>query len=144
MNGERLYSYHRIVFLLSSFVDYLIIFRLGTYGTVESRGWTKNENGEIVTRKALMWSCISGAFSGVSGNPGSVVKTRLQSASHHTIAVGRQHNYTGMLDAVKNIYKTEGLRGFFVGLSATCLRLAIGSTAQLTTFSKYVSKDLNF
>lgn len=40
-----------------------------------------------------------------------------------------------MLDGFIQIHKTEGLRGFFAGVNATCVRIAIGSAAQLTTFS---------
>ncbi|KAJ8725918.1 hypothetical protein PYW08_004101 [Mythimna loreyi] len=110
--------------------------RLGMYHVAESNGWTKNKNGEISINKAIFWSSVSGIMSGVTGNPASVVKTRIQAAAHPSIAVGRQHKYNGMFDAIITIYKTEGMRGYFAGVSATCTRLAIGSAAQLTTFSK--------
>ncbi|XP_022819694.1 solute carrier family 25 member 35-like isoform X1 [Spodoptera litura] len=110
--------------------------RLGMYHVAEVNGWTKNKNGEISIEKAIFWSSVSGVMSGVTGNPASVVKTRIQAAAHPSIAVGRQHRYKGMCDGIVTIYKTEGLRGFFAGVSATCTRLAIGSAAQLTTFSK--------
>ncbi|XP_022819696.1 solute carrier family 25 member 35-like isoform X2 [Spodoptera litura] len=111
--------------------------RLGMYHVAEVNGWTKNKNGEISIEKAIFWSSVSGVMSGVTGNPASVVKTRIQAAAHPSIAVGRQHRYKGMCDGIVTIYKTEGLRGFFAGVSATCTRLAIGSAAQLTTFSKF-------
>uniref|UniRef100_A0A2A4J6U6 Mitochondrial carrier protein n=1 Tax=Heliothis virescens TaxID=7102 RepID=A0A2A4J6U6_HELVI len=111
--------------------------RLGMYHVAEVNGWTKNKNGDISIEKAIFWSSVSGILSGVTGNPASVVKTRIQAAAHPSIAVGRQHKYKGMCDGVVTIYKTEGLRGFFAGVSATCTRLAIGSAAQLTTFSKF-------
>ncbi|XP_075969958.1 solute carrier family 25 member 35-like isoform X2 [Anticarsia gemmatalis] len=110
--------------------------RLGMYHIAEVQGWTKNKNGDIELNKAIFWSSVSGIMSGVTGNPASVVKTRIQAAAHPSIAVGRQHKYDGMCDGVIKIYKTEGIRGFFAGVSATCTRLAIGSAAQLTTFSK--------
>ncbi|XP_075969959.1 solute carrier family 25 member 35-like isoform X3 [Anticarsia gemmatalis] len=111
--------------------------RLGMYHIAEVQGWTKNKNGDIELNKAIFWSSVSGIMSGVTGNPASVVKTRIQAAAHPSIAVGRQHKYDGMCDGVIKIYKTEGIRGFFAGVSATCTRLAIGSAAQLTTFSKF-------
>ncbi|XP_035436168.1 solute carrier family 25 member 35 isoform X2 [Spodoptera frugiperda] len=111
--------------------------RLGMYHVAEVNGWTKNKNGDISIEKAIFWSSVSGVMSGVTGNPASVVKTRIQAAAHPSIAVGRQHRYKGMFDGIVTIYKTEGLRGFFAGVSATCTRLAIGSAAQLTTFSKF-------
>ncbi|KAH9629270.1 hypothetical protein HF086_008352 [Spodoptera exigua] len=110
--------------------------RLGMYHVAEVNGWTKNKNGDISIEKAMFWSSVSGIMSGVTGNPASVVKTRIQAAAHPSIAVGRQHKYKGMCDGIVTIYKTEGFRGFFAGVTATCTRLAIGSAAQLTTFSK--------
>ncbi|XP_026747690.1 solute carrier family 25 member 35-like isoform X1 [Trichoplusia ni] len=109
--------------------------RLGMYHTAEVNGWTKNKDGELRIDKAMVCAAASGIVSGITGNPASVVKTRIQAAAHPSIAVGRQHRYNGMCDGIATIYKTEGLRGFFAGVNATCTRLAVGSAAQLTTFS---------
>ncbi|XP_049867558.1 solute carrier family 25 member 35-like isoform X2 [Pectinophora gossypiella] len=109
--------------------------RLGLYHVAEVQGWTQNSSGVMSVNKAVFWSSVSGYLSGLIANPMSVVKTRIQAASHPSIAVGRQHRYNGTMDAFYTIYKTEGVRGFFAGVNATCTRLAIGSAAQLTTFS---------
>ncbi|XP_023935371.2 solute carrier family 25 member 35 isoform X2 [Bicyclus anynana] len=109
--------------------------RLGIYHIAEVQGWTKTKEGDISIHKTIFWSSASGVVSGLAANPASVVKTRMQAAAHPSIAVGRQHVYNGMLDGVVKIYKMEGTRGFFAGVNATCTRLAIGSAAQLTTFS---------
>ncbi|XP_041977622.1 solute carrier family 25 member 35-like isoform X2 [Aricia agestis] len=108
--------------------------RLGMYHIAEVQGWTKID-GDVSLHKTLFWSSASGVMSGLAANPASVVKTRMQAAAHPSIAVGRQHVYDGMMDGFAKIYKFEGLRGFFAGVNATCMRLAIGSAAQLTTFS---------
>lgn len=65
------------------------------YHVAEVNGWTKNKNGDISIEKAIFWSSVSGVMSGVTGNPASVVKTRIQAAAHPSIAVGRQHRYKG-------------------------------------------------
>ncbi|CAG9114939.1 unnamed protein product [Plutella xylostella] len=109
--------------------------RLGLYHISEVNGWTHTAEGTVSIHKAMFWSCVAGAASGVAANPASVVKTRIQAAAHPSIAVGRQHRYKGTLDAFATIYRTEGIRGYFAGLTATCSRLAVGSAAQLTTFS---------
>ncbi|XP_037973993.2 solute carrier family 25 member 35 isoform X3 [Plutella xylostella] len=109
--------------------------RLGLYHISEVNGWTHTAEGTVSIHKAMFWSCVAGAASGVAANPASVVKTRIQAAAHPSIAVGRQHRYKGTLDAFSTIYRTEGVRGYFAGLTATCSRLAVGSAAQLTTFS---------
>ncbi|XP_047512754.1 solute carrier family 25 member 35-like isoform X2 [Pieris napi] len=108
--------------------------RLGTYHVAEVQGWTQS-NGSVNVQKSAFWAGASGFMSGLAANPMSVVKTRLQAAAHPSVAVGRQHMYNGTIDALMKIYKTEGFRGFFAGVHASCIRLAIGSSAQLTTFS---------
>ncbi|CAG5051140.1 unnamed protein product [Parnassius apollo] len=109
--------------------------RLGMYHVAEVQGWTKSKDGDININKTIFWSSASGVMSGLAANPASVVKTRIQAAAHPSIAVGRQHRYDGMVDAFITIYRTEGVKGFFAGVNATCARLAVGSAAQLTTFS---------
>ncbi|XP_038215953.1 solute carrier family 25 member 35-like [Zerene cesonia] len=108
--------------------------RLGSYHIAEVKGWTRTD-GATSIQKAVFWSSASGLLSGVAANPMSVVKTRMQSAAHPSVAVGRQYRYKGTLDAFAKIYRTEGMKGYFAGVNATCMRLAVGSAAQLTTFS---------
>ncbi|XP_061712706.1 solute carrier family 25 member 35-like isoform X2 [Cydia pomonella] len=110
--------------------------RLGLYHISEVRGWTSTDTGEVSISKAVFWSSVSGIVSGVVGNPVSVLKTRIQASSHPSIAVGRQHRYKGMFDGMSKIYSSEGFKGYFAGVNAACARLAVGSAAQLTTFSK--------
>lgn len=75
--------------------SFLNIFRLGIYHIAEVQGWTKNQNGDISIEKAIFWSGIGGLLGGIVCNPLLVIRTRLQSNAHPSIAVGRQHNYTG-------------------------------------------------
>ncbi|XP_026749191.2 solute carrier family 25 member 35-like isoform X1 [Galleria mellonella] len=109
--------------------------RLGTYHVAEVQDWTKTKEGNVSLAKCAFWSSMSGILSCVASNPASVLKTRIQAASHPSIAVGKQHSYKGFWHGCQTIYKTEGMRGFFAGISANCTRLAVGSAAQLTTFS---------
>ncbi|XP_050345456.1 solute carrier family 25 member 35-like isoform X3 [Nymphalis io] len=109
--------------------------RLGMYHIAEVQGWTKTKEGDISIHRTMFWSSASGVMSGLAANPASVLKTRMQAAAHPSIAVGRQHSYNGMVDGFVKIYRMEGIQGFFAGVNATCSRLAIGSAAQLTTFS---------
>nr|XP_032514046.1 solute carrier family 25 member 35-like isoform X3 [Danaus plexippus plexippus] len=109
--------------------------RLGMYHVADVQGWTRTTDGDISIHKTMFWSSASGVMSGLAANPASVVKTRMQAAAHPSIAVGRQYVYNGMIDGCVKIYKMEGIKGFFAGVNATCTRLAVGSAAQLTTFS---------
>ncbi|XP_059045242.1 solute carrier family 25 member 35-like [Achroia grisella] len=109
--------------------------RLGIYHIAEVQGWTRTNEGEVSLGNCVLWSSVSGALSGVASNPVSVLKTRIQAASHPSIAVGKQHSYKGFWDGWKTMYRYEGMRGFLAGINGTCTRLAIGSAAQLTSFS---------
>jgi solute carrier family 25 protein 38 len=60
----------------------------------------------------VMGACARG-ISGVTMLPFTVVKTRFESG---------QFQYTGVGQALVSIYKVEGLKGLFSGLSATLLR----------------------
>lgn len=95
----------------------------------------RNSNGEYSILRAAPWAWTSGVIGAVTGNPASVIRIRLQSSSHGSVAVGHQHNYKGNLDAIRKIYKKEGISGFFTGARAMALRLGVGSVAQLTTFT---------
>uniref|UniRef100_A0A1B0G726 Uncharacterized protein n=1 Tax=Glossina morsitans morsitans TaxID=37546 RepID=A0A1B0G726_GLOMM len=64
------------------------------------------------------------------------VKTQLQSQAAKEIAVGYQHHHTGMIPALKQIYKKGGLFGLWRGALATIPRASLGSGAQIATFGK--------
>ncbi len=81
---------------------------------------------------------ISGATAGVLGatigSPFNLIKTRLQSFSPH-FSTGYQHNYAGLIDAIRRIYSSpEGISGFYHGISAAMVRTAVGSAVQLSSY----------
>jgi hypothetical protein len=82
---------------------------------------------------------LAGSLCGVMGalacNPFELVKTRLQSASAGTIAVGHQYNYTSVWGALKSIYGQEGFKGLYRGSGLSMCRSIIGSGANLSSFS---------
>jgi hypothetical protein len=47
------------------------------FHVAEVQGWTKNKDGEVAVSKAIFWASVSGIMSGLTGNPASVLKTRL-------------------------------------------------------------------
>ena len=65
-------------------------------------------------------SLLSGLAAGVSAqtltNPIWMVKSRLQLLADNTAG---QRSYTGYSDAIKSIYREEGLGGFYKGISAS-------------------------
>ncbi len=63
------------------------------------------------------------------------VKTHLQALSSSKIAVGFQHSHAGMIPAIRTIFRDQGIRGLFRGVTGAVPRVTVGSSVQLSTFS---------
>ncbi len=64
------------------------------------------------------------------------MKTHLQSRSDRAVAVGFQHEHSGFRAALRSLYGRHGLAGLWRGVSASVLRVGVGSAAQLSTFTQ--------
>uniref|UniRef100_UPI00358F1242 solute carrier family 25 member 34-like isoform X1 n=1 Tax=Myxine glutinosa TaxID=7769 RepID=UPI00358F1242 len=104
--------------------------RLGTYSRVQAAGFTDSAFGSAIA------ACASGLAGAALASPFYLVKTQLQVQTSSSIAVGFQHNHMGMVSALTGIRRREGLKGLWRGVEAAGLRVAVGSTAQLTTFTR--------
>lgn len=78
---------------------------------------------------------ITGCLGAIVTNPLDLLKTRLQAQSHTSTAAGHQHGYTGIIDGLCRMATEEGLASMYKGISASMLRLALGSAAQLSAYS---------
>jgi len=109
--------------------------RLGFYDTCKRVfGATDPSNPSFFWKNTLAaLACgVSGAW---AGSPFFLLKVRLQAqTSSPGLAVGFQHNYGGIRDAVSHIYKDEGVAGFWRGGTTQMLRVGVGSIAQLVTY----------
>ena len=69
------------------------------------------------------------------------VKTQIQSqapvavSKGVNVALGVQHGHKGLVSGILTILQTRGFFGLWDGASGAVLRVAIGSCAQLSTFS---------
>lgn len=121
--------------------------RLGIYQTLDDYGFMKrDENGKLSTLRCIAVGGISG-FVGVSFScPFYMIKTQLQAQSKSTsvkYVVGFQHQHRGLVDALKTIYSTNGIKGLWKGYTAIVPRNCVGSSVQLSTFStckEYLSR----
>ncbi|CAM6087347.1 unnamed protein product [Calypogeia fissa] len=77
-------------------------------------------------------AALAGASASTILCPSELVKCRLQ-VDAKGIAAGAQH-YDGPLDCIRKTIKTEGIQGLFRGLTATCLREAIGNACFFVTY----------
>eukprot|EP01127_Copromyxa_protea_P004768 TRINITY_DN14594_c0_g1_i1.p1 TRINITY_DN14594_c0_g1~~TRINITY_DN14594_c0_g1_i1.p1 ORF type:complete len:319 (+),score=34.95 TRINITY_DN14594_c0_g1_i1:34-990(+) len=79
----------------------------------------------------------AGILGAMIGSPLYLVKVRLQSAcSVASVAVGHQHHYTGMIEAIQSIFKKEGVRGLWRGVEGQMLRVGVGSSVQLSSYDQ--------
>jgi len=71
---------------------------------------------------------VSGLLAGIAGNtltnPIWMVRTRMQLMADNTAG---QRNYAGYVDAIKTIFKDEGLGGFYKGITASYWGCAEGA-----------------
>jgi solute carrier family 25 protein 34/35 len=94
-----------------------------------------SKKGRAPGWKRVMAGSLCGVMGAVSCNPFELVKTRLQSAATGSLAVGHQHNYTGVWQALKSIYSAEGMPGLYRGSLLSMSRSIVGSGANLGSFS---------
>jgi len=96
-------------------------------------------------KQAFWVSFVAGAFADLAANifvvPLEVVVQRLQIQDHTSAK-----KYSGGIDAVRTIYRTEGPRGFFRGFGATLLAYAPASAVWWATYEQskaYISKAMS-
>ncbi len=72
----------------------------------------------------------------VACNPFEVVKTRMQAAtSSTTTAVGHQHQYEGLFQAIRHMIKHEGVQSLWKGSDLSAMRSFLGTGANLASYS---------
>lgn len=126
--------------------------RLGLYETVYNLNWTKvsksNSNNDNKNSKndddqqlqnspilCLIWGGVSGVCGSIVGCPFYLIKTQMQSQSYGKYAVGYQHEHKNTFNGLQTVYKEQGIKGLWRGVSAMVPRTAVGSSVQLTTFT---------
>jgi len=107
-------------------------FRLGVFSYL----YEKNKNDFSFKKKI-----ITGAFTGFVGSflstPADLILVRQQ--ADKTLSKKEQRNYKGSLDAVKQIYNTNGIRGLWKGSTPIIVRATVLNSAMLTT--NYQTKE---
>ena len=72
----------------------------------------------------------------IACNPFEVVKTRMQAAtSSSTTAVGHQHQYEGLVQAIRHMTKHEGIKSLWKGSDLSAMRSFLGTGANLASYS---------
>ena len=95
------------------------------------------ERGSAPMHTRFAAGILTGCCGAMVTNPLDLLKTRMQAqASGENAMVGHQHGYTGVFDGIRRMVTEEGVQGMYKGVSASMLRLALGSAAQLSTYSR--------
>ncbi|XP_067630696.1 solute carrier family 25 member 35-like [Eurosta solidaginis] len=110
--------------------------RLGVYNTAVKRQWTRTKDEVESFGLSLFWGAAGGAMGAYCSSPFFLIKTQLQSRAPEQVAVGYQHHYTGIFNALPQIYRQGGIAGLWRGSTAAIPRASIGSGAQIATFGK--------
>uniref|UniRef100_A0A336LRK5 CSON012510 protein n=1 Tax=Culicoides sonorensis TaxID=179676 RepID=A0A336LRK5_CULSO len=117
------------------FQFFLNAFRLGIYTTAHEHGLTRNkETGHVSIMKSAFWGATGGFIGAALSNPFFMLKTHLQSQAKKEIAVGYQHQHTGMFSALKTIYTQHGVKGLYRSVNVNLPRALLGSGGQLAAF----------
>ncbi len=84
------------------------------------RGYTSNQ--QLTTVDYMSASAASGVLSAILTNPIWVVKTRML-----TTSATQSGAYTGLMTGLRSIWRTEGIRGGFHGLTPTLAGVSHGA-----------------
>lgn len=87
------------------------ISRLGTYQVADNLGLVRKSDGSTSLVPSLFFGALGGTLGAASGSPFYLIKTQLQAQAASEIAVGYQHKHTGMNEALRSIYKSDGIKG---------------------------------
>lgn len=114
--------------------------RLGIYNTAFENGYTRTKDGKQSIWKNAFWGGIGGFIGSALASPFFMLRTHLQSQAVTQIAVGYQHQHTGMMSALKEIFQKHGIRGLYRGVAVTMPRAMLGSGGQLAGYG--YTKDI--
>ncbi|GAB5356297.1 hypothetical protein AAMO2058_000278700 [Amorphochlora amoebiformis] len=115
--------------------------RFGVYHV--GKKWAGVDKGKNNSRINFLCGIASGATAGLIACPFFVLKTQMQVQSSASNAVGHQHSHNGMIDAVRNIAREEGIRGFFRGLDAFVPRCVALVAFQMASYDLAKSQILD-
>jgi len=100
---------------------------------------TKKKLGEVIPYKVAV-DLLSGAFAGfcscMANNPVDVVKTKMQGID--------AHKYKGFADCFAQIYKNQGLLGFYSGITPRLARVILDVALTFAIFHQLKRTVANF
>ncbi|KAH8291251.1 hypothetical protein KR054_010047 [Drosophila jambulina] len=107
---------------------------LGVYSNALEYGYLQDKDGKIAFYRGMVVGALAGGTGTFLGSPFYMIKAQQQAQAVEAIAVGFQHRHTSMIDAMRQIYRTQGIRGFWRGATTCLSRAVMASSAQIGTF----------
>ncbi|XP_017069013.1 solute carrier family 25 member 35 [Drosophila eugracilis] len=111
-------------------------FRLSIYTQAVEKGLVHNKTGDISFAKGMFWGALGGVVGSYCASPFFLIKTQLQAQAAKQIAVGYQHPHASMSDAIRQIYRKNGVFGLWRGSMANVGRATVASAVQIATFGQ--------
>eukprot|EP01099_Mayorella_cantabrigiensis_P006940 TRINITY_DN5954_c0_g1_i1.p1 TRINITY_DN5954_c0_g1~~TRINITY_DN5954_c0_g1_i1.p1 ORF type:complete len:299 (-),score=60.69 TRINITY_DN5954_c0_g1_i1:55-951(-) len=106
--------------------------RLGAFQTLQEK--LSAGGGPLPLWKKILCGMFAGAFGAVFGTPAEVCLIRM--ATDGRLPVEQRRNYKHVFHALSTIFKTEGWKGLFKGISPTVTRAMILNAVQLSSFEQ--------
>ena len=106
--------------------------RIGLYPYVTN--FFVGENKKPTLRKRIYAGLITGCFGIIIASPCDVVKVKLQASNFQSTTY-----YKNTLDTYSQIFKKEGLKGFYAGLLPNIIRCSIMNSAELAFYDEIKS-----
>eukprot|EP00758_Cryptobia_borreli_P006872 Tbor_TRINITY_DN5215_c0_g2::TRINITY_DN5215_c0_g2_i1::g.16831::m.16831/K15117/SLC25A34_35, OAC1; solute carrier family 25, member 34/35 len=124
--------------------------RFGAYSKIKTS--LEEVNGGSSVMVTLTSGCLAGVLGAAASSPLMTIKTRLQSKySSCTLSSeviwGKQHNYNGVFDAIRQIYSDKaggGLRSLYHGVCPLMARTCVSSGVQLGTYDTCKEYSVHF
>ncbi|KAF0698057.1 Aste57867_11305 [Aphanomyces stellatus] len=113
--------------------------RLGGFESLQKLVGATDPSHPSFFARNVVAGAMSGSIAALFGSPFFLVKARIQAQSS-AACINAHYNYTSMMDGFHRIVQAEGPRGLFRGVQGQIPRLAVGTAAQLSTYTS--SKNL--
>ncbi len=117
--------------------------RIGMFDSYMQYIEVKKGGAKNITLLDRMWAgIVTGGLAISIANPADVIKVRFQAESRKAGAGGKPR-YSGLADAGIQIWKQEGLTGFYQSLAPNVLRNSIMNAVELGSYSQIKQTILN-
>jgi len=90
--------------------------------------------GEKTFRSDFLAGMTGGSIAAVIATPADVLKTRLQMSIDSDTICQKEKKPVYVLPLIKELYKTEGIRGFFRGVTPRVLRIAPACALMISSY----------